>query len=147
MLEFLSQKDKERIKEMKQATDLKAAQAKARSLAQSAASSRAQVSTPALGNSAWHLALGVGTAASRASNFKPFAKDPEKQRRYEEFLVHMKKGQKGGCRPGGDAASLCSGKLKHPGSQYPCGSSHPHFREIHQTNVLAGKTFTYIEQT
>lgn len=100
MLEFLSQKDKERIKEVKQATDLKAAQAKARSLAQSASSSRAQASTPDPGHSSWHLALGSGTVTTRASNFKPFAKDPEKQRRYEEFLVHMKKGQKGGCWPG-----------------------------------------------
>lgn len=100
MLEFLSQKDKERIKEVKQATDLKAAQAKARSLAQSASSSRAQASTPDLGHSSWHLALGGGTVTTRANNFKPFAKDPEKQRRYEEFLVHMKKGQKGGSWPG-----------------------------------------------
>ncbi|XP_021055687.1 G patch domain-containing protein 1 [Mus pahari] len=94
VLEFLSQKDKERIKEVKQATDLKAAQAKARSLAQSASSSRSKASTPDLGHSSWHLALGGGTVTTRASNFKPFAKDPEKQRRYEEFLVHMKKGQK-----------------------------------------------------
>lgn len=85
---------------MKQATDLKAAQAKARSLAQSASSSRAQASTPDLGHSSWHLALGSGTVSTQASNFKPFAKDPEKQRRYEEFLVHMKKGQKGGCWSG-----------------------------------------------
>ncbi|CAO2625765.1 G patch domain-containing protein 1 [Lemmus lemmus] len=94
VLEFLTQKDKERIKEMKQATDLKAAQAKARSLAQSASISRAQASTPDLTSSPWHLAPGSGTATTRASNFKPFAKEPEKQRRYEEFLVHMKKGQK-----------------------------------------------------
>ncbi|XP_041510993.1 G patch domain-containing protein 1 [Microtus oregoni] len=94
VLEFLSQKDKERIKEMKQATDLKAAQAKARSLAQSASISRAQASTPDLAASPWHLAPGSGAAPTRASNFKPFAKEPEKQRRYEEFLVHMKKGQK-----------------------------------------------------
>ncbi|XP_075840562.1 G patch domain-containing protein 1 isoform X1 [Microtus pennsylvanicus] len=94
VLEFLSQKDKERIKEMKQATDLKAAQAKARSLAQSASISRAQASTPDLTASPWLLAPGSGAAPTRASNFKPFAKEPEKQRRYEEFLVHMKKGQK-----------------------------------------------------
>lgn len=97
VLEFLSQKDRERIKETKQATDLdlKAAQAKARSLAQAASSSRAQTPTPDLASSRWHLAAGGGTAATaRASNFKPFAKDPEKQRRYEEFLALMKKGQK-----------------------------------------------------
>ncbi|XP_069854662.1 G patch domain-containing protein 1 [Dipodomys merriami] len=93
VLEFLSQKDRERIKEMKQATDLKAAQLKARSLAQNASGSRAQLSSPDGGDRSWHTALGRGTAP-RASNFKPFAKDPEKQKRYEEYLVHMKKGQK-----------------------------------------------------
>lgn len=97
VLEFLSQKDKERIKEMKQATDLKAAQLKARSLAQKASSSRPQFSSPDAGPSSWHVALSGGTAATRASSFKPFAKDPEKQKRYEEFLVNMKRGQKGGC--------------------------------------------------
>ncbi|KAM4826000.1 G patch domain-containing protein 1 [Thomomys bottae] len=91
VLEFLSQKDRERIKEMKQATDLKAAQLKARSLAQNAADSRAQPASPDPGHRSWHM--GSGTAP-RASNFKPFAKDPEKQKRYEEFLVHVKKGQK-----------------------------------------------------
>ncbi|XP_042775640.1 G patch domain-containing protein 1 isoform X3 [Panthera leo] len=94
VLEFLSQKDKERIREMKQATDLKAAQLKARSLAQKASSSRPQPSSPDVGSCSWHMALSGGTAATRASNFKPFAKDPEKQKRYEEFLVHMKRGQK-----------------------------------------------------
>ncbi|XP_032026275.1 G patch domain-containing protein 1 isoform X1 [Hylobates moloch] len=95
VLEFLSQKDKERIKEMKQATDLKAAQLKARSLAQNAQSSRAQPSpAAAAGHCSWHTALGGGTGTLKASNFKPFAKDPEKQKRYEEFLVHMKQGQK-----------------------------------------------------
>ncbi|XP_069313605.1 G patch domain-containing protein 1 isoform X2 [Eulemur rufifrons] len=94
VLEFLSQKDKERIKEVKQATDLKAAQLKARSLAQNARSSRPQPSTPDAGHCSWHMPLGGGTATARASNFKPFAKDPEKQKRYEEFLLHMKQGQK-----------------------------------------------------
>ncbi|XP_063109003.1 G patch domain-containing protein 1 isoform X3 [Cavia porcellus] len=94
VLEFLSQKDRERIKEMKLATDLKAAQLQARSLAQSAANSRARPSSPDLGHSPWHVALGGATAPTRASNFRPFAKDPEKQKRYEKFLLHMKKGQK-----------------------------------------------------
>ncbi|KAM5295567.1 G patch domain-containing protein 1 isoform 1-T1 [Glossophaga mutica] len=94
VLEFLSQKDKERIKEMKQATDLKAAQLKARSLALSASGSRAQPSSPDSGQCSWHLALSGGTATTKASNFKPFAKDPEKQNRYEKFLANMKRGQK-----------------------------------------------------
>ncbi|EHB00853.1 G patch domain-containing protein 1 [Heterocephalus glaber] len=94
VLEFLSQKDRERIKEVKQATDLKAAQLQARSLAQNVPSSGAGPSVPDLGHSSWCMALGGGTATVRPSNFKPFAKDPEKQKRYEEFLVQMKKGQK-----------------------------------------------------
>ncbi|XP_072823364.1 G patch domain-containing protein 1 isoform X3 [Vicugna pacos] len=94
VLEFLSQKDKERLKEMKQATELKAAQLKARSLAQSASSSRPQPSAPDVGHHSWHMVLSAGTAATRASDFKPFAKDPEKQKRYEAFLVNMKRGQR-----------------------------------------------------
>ncbi|XP_007952531.1 G patch domain-containing protein 1 [Orycteropus afer afer] len=94
VLEFLSQKDKERIKEMKQATDLKAAQLKARSLAQNAPSGRPQPSFPDVGHSSWHMTLGGGTPTTRASNFKPFTEDPEKQKRYEAFLVNMKQGHK-----------------------------------------------------
>ncbi|XP_057170298.1 G patch domain-containing protein 1 isoform X1 [Ursus arctos] len=94
VLEFLSQKDKERIKEMKHATDLKAAQLRARSLAQAASSSRPQPSSPDVGHCSWRVASSGGTATTKASNFKPFAKDPEKQKRYEEFLVNMKRGQK-----------------------------------------------------
>ena len=97
VLEFLSQKDKERLKEVKQATDLKAAQLRARSLAQSAAGSRPQPSSPDVGHCSWHMAVSGGMASTRTSNFKPFAKDPEKQKRYEEFLANMKRGQKGGC--------------------------------------------------
>ncbi|XP_006867451.1 PREDICTED: G patch domain-containing protein 1 [Chrysochloris asiatica] len=94
VLEFLSQKDKERIKEMKQATDLKAAQLQARSLAQNAPSGRAQPSSPDTGHSSWTPASSERTAVTRASNFKPFTKDPEKQKRYEAFLANMKQGHK-----------------------------------------------------
>ncbi|XP_036296620.1 G patch domain-containing protein 1 isoform X2 [Pipistrellus kuhlii] len=94
VLEFLSQKDKERFKEMKQATDLKAAQLRAQSLAQNAASSRAQPPSPDVGHGSWHTALRGGTVTTKASNFKPFSKDPEKQKRYEKFLASMKRGQK-----------------------------------------------------
>ncbi|XP_043292728.1 G patch domain-containing protein 1 [Cervus canadensis] len=93
VLEFLSQKDKERLREVKQASDLKAAQLRARSLAQSASGSRPQPSSPDVGHCSY-MALSGGTATTGTSNFKPFAKDPEKQKRYEEFLVNMKRGQK-----------------------------------------------------
>ncbi|XP_055992204.1 G patch domain-containing protein 1 isoform X2 [Sorex fumeus] len=95
VLEFLTQKDKERIQEMKQAADLKIAQVKAQRLAQYAARGRLQSPSadPALGP--WHTAWGGGGASSAtASSFKPFAKDPEKQKRYEEFLAKAKSGQK-----------------------------------------------------
>ncbi|XP_037372271.1 G patch domain-containing protein 1 isoform X2 [Talpa occidentalis] len=117
VLEFLSQKDKERIKEMKQATDLKAAQLKARSLAQQASSSRLQPSSPDVGHSSWHLALSGGAANTKASNFKPFAKDPEKQKRYEEFLVNMKRGQK-------DALERC---LDHSMTEWERGRERDEF--------------------
>ncbi|XP_004475173.2 G patch domain-containing protein 1 isoform X2 [Dasypus novemcinctus] len=94
VLEFLSQKDRERIKEMKQATELKAAQLKARSLAQNALSNRSQPSSPDVGHCSWHMALGGRSATTGTSKFKPFSKDPEKQKRYEEFLANMKQGQK-----------------------------------------------------
>ncbi|XP_076988356.1 G patch domain-containing protein 1 [Tamandua tetradactyla] len=94
VLEFLSQKDKERIKEMKQATDLKAAQLKARNLAQNALNCRSQPSSSDVGHCSWHMALGGRTATIGTSKFKPFSKDPEKQKRYEEFLASMKQGQK-----------------------------------------------------
>ncbi|KAM9607352.1 G patch domain-containing protein 1 [Trichechus inunguis] len=94
VLEFLSQKDKERIKELKQAAELKAAQLKAKSLAQHALSGRPQPSSPDLGHCSWHMASSGRTATVRASNFKPFAKDPEKQKRYEAFLLNMKQGHK-----------------------------------------------------
>ncbi|XP_036886644.1 G patch domain-containing protein 1 isoform X3 [Sturnira hondurensis] len=94
VLEFLSQKDKERIKEMKQTTDLRAAQLKAQSLALNASGSRARPPSPDGAHCSWHLASGGGAASTKASNFKPFAKDPEKQKRYEKFLANMKRGQK-----------------------------------------------------
>ncbi|XP_049642530.1 G patch domain-containing protein 1 [Suncus etruscus] len=95
VLEFLTQKDKERIQEMKQASDLKTAQVKAQRLAQHAAHSRLQSppADPAL--SSWRTAWNSGcTSTKTASSFKPFAKDPEKQKRYEEFLANVKRGQK-----------------------------------------------------
>ncbi|XP_075392946.1 G patch domain-containing protein 1 isoform X1 [Tenrec ecaudatus] len=92
VLEFLSPKDKERIKEMKQATDLQVAQLKARSLAQNVPSGRPQSSSSDGGHCSWHVTPSDRTATTRASNFKPFAKDPEKQKRYEAFLANMQQG-------------------------------------------------------
>ncbi|KAM6223112.1 G patch domain-containing protein 1 [Rhynchocyon petersi] len=94
VLEFLSQKDKERLQEVKQASDLQAAQIKARSLAPNALSGRPLSSSSDIGHCSWHLAVNERTATTGASSFKPFAKDPEKQKRYEAFLVNMKQGHK-----------------------------------------------------
>ncbi|KAK2492497.1 hypothetical protein MC885_007930 [Smutsia gigantea] len=94
VLEFLSQKDKERIQEMKQATDLKTAHLQARALAQNASSSRPQACSPDVAHCSWRVAWRGEAATTGAGTFRPFAKDPEKQKRYEEFVVNMKRGRK-----------------------------------------------------
>lgn len=99
---------------MKQASELKAAQVKAQRLAQHAAHSRLQSPPADPAPSSWHTAWSSGcTSTKTASSFKPFAKDPEKQKRYEEFLANVKRGQKGGW--------LCWPKAHIPGK----GSARP----------------------
>lgn len=41
------------------------------------------------------MALGEPLATAGSSDFKPFAKNPEKQKRYENYVESLKKGQKG----------------------------------------------------
>lgn len=90
-VKFLSQKDKERLKEVKQATDLKAPLSSGPGPQPSTSGSRP---SPRLQMSGLLLvAHGIsGGAAYEPSNFKPLAKDPAKQKRYERFLVNMKQG-------------------------------------------------------
>lgn len=43
----------------------------------------------------WQMALGGQLATPGSSDFKPFAKNPEKQKRYEDYVESLKQGQKG----------------------------------------------------
>ncbi|XP_038609959.1 G patch domain-containing protein 1 isoform X1 [Tachyglossus aculeatus] len=94
ILEFLSQKDKERIKEMKQATELKAAEMKAKTFAQQTRKSRFQSNSADTAHCSWQTMLSRDIASAVSSEFKPFAKNPEKQKRYEEYLGGLKQGHK-----------------------------------------------------
>ncbi|MGH0115812.1 UNVERIFIED_CONTAM: hypothetical protein FKN15_046997 [Acipenser sinensis] len=92
VFDLLSSKDKERIKELKQAAVEKqaaAATAAGRVLAQQGLSSRFQ--TPAVDEalSAWQ-----NISVESASAFKPFEKNPEKQGRYDEYITQLKQGRK-----------------------------------------------------
>ncbi|XP_027723738.1 G patch domain-containing protein 1-like [Vombatus ursinus] len=94
ILEFLSQKDKERINEMKRATDIKAAEIKAKALVPKAWNSRFQPDSPDDFPYTQQMVLSGDVTAGRSSDFRPFAKDPEKQKRYEKYLDNIKQGQK-----------------------------------------------------
>ncbi|XP_044517383.1 G patch domain-containing protein 1 [Gracilinanus agilis] len=94
ILEFLSQKDKERISEMKRATDLKASEIKAKALVPKAWNSRFQPDSPNDVPCTQQMLLSGDITAGRSSDFRPFTKDPEKQKRYEKYLGNVKQGQK-----------------------------------------------------
>ncbi|XP_069724607.1 G patch domain-containing protein 1 [Phaenicophaeus curvirostris] len=91
VLEYLSEKDRERLKEVKQASE---EQMKARMLAQQAQSSRLQPASPEDASRKWQMLLGGQLASAGPSDFKPFARNPEKQRRYENFVKSLKQGEK-----------------------------------------------------
>ncbi|NWH71216.1 GPTC1 protein, partial [Piaya cayana] len=91
VLEYLSEKDRERLKEVKQASE---EQMKARMLAQQAQSSRLQPASPEDASRKWQMLLGAQLANASPSDFKPFARNPEKQRRYESFVKSLKQGEK-----------------------------------------------------
>nr|XP_023959932.2 G patch domain-containing protein 1 isoform X1 [Chrysemys picta bellii] len=88
VLEYLSGKDKERIKEAKQAAEQ---QMKTQTLPQQSLN----ISSASDGvNHKWQMALGGQLATPGSSDFKPFAKNPEKQKRYEDYVESLKQGQK-----------------------------------------------------
>ncbi|XP_061450252.1 G patch domain-containing protein 1 [Rhineura floridana] len=91
VLEYLSDKDKERIQEVKQATEQ---HVKAPVLSQQPLHNRHQL--PALHDTPqkWQLLLGMQVATTSSSDFKPFAKNPEKQERYENYIESLKHGKK-----------------------------------------------------
>ncbi|XP_071612856.1 G patch domain-containing protein 1 isoform X2 [Heliangelus exortis] len=91
VLEYLSEKDRERLKEVKQASEQ---QMKARMLPQESRNSRFQPASHDDASQKWQMLLGGQLANAGSSDFKPFAKNPEKQRRYESFVKSLKQGEK-----------------------------------------------------
>ncbi|NWU21041.1 GPTC1 protein, partial [Dyaphorophyia castanea] len=91
ILEYLSEKDRERLKEMKQASEQ---QMKAKIVSQQSPHSRFQPASPEDAAHKWQMLLGGQLADAGSSDFKPFAKNPEKQKRYENFVKSLKKGEK-----------------------------------------------------
>ncbi|NXY59956.1 GPTC1 protein, partial [Callaeas wilsoni] len=91
ILEYLSEKDRERLKEVKQASEK---QIKAKIVSQQSPNSRFQPASPEDAAHKWQMLLGRQLANAGSSDFKPFAKDPEKQKRYENFVKSLKQGEK-----------------------------------------------------
>ncbi|NXQ53235.1 GPTC1 protein, partial [Anthoscopus minutus] len=91
ILEYLSEKDRERLKEVKQASEQKM---KAQPVSQQPPNSRFQSSSPEDAAHKWQMLLGGQLANAGSSDFKPFAKNPEKQKRYEKFVKSLKQGEK-----------------------------------------------------
>ncbi|NXJ06746.1 GPTC1 protein, partial [Odontophorus gujanensis] len=91
VLEYLSEKDRERLKEVKQASEQ---QMKAKMLPQQPRNSRFQPASPNDASQKWQMLLGAQLANTSSSDFKPFARDPEKQKRYESFVKSLKQGEK-----------------------------------------------------
>ncbi|NXV63173.1 GPTC1 protein, partial [Molothrus ater] len=92
VLEYLSEKDRERLKQVKQASEQ---QMKAKPVPQESPSSRFQVASPEDAAHKWQMLLGGQLANAGSSDFKPFAKNPEKQKRYENFVKSLKQGERG----------------------------------------------------
>ncbi|NXK69389.1 GPTC1 protein, partial [Sylvietta virens] len=91
ILEYLSEKDRERLKEVKQASEQ---QMKAKIVSQQSPSSRFQSPSPEDATNKWRMQLGEQLVNAGSSDFKPFAKNPEKQKRYENFVKSLKQGEK-----------------------------------------------------
>ncbi|NWT39056.1 GPTC1 protein, partial [Chroicocephalus maculipennis] len=91
VLEYLSEKDRERLKEVKQASEQ---QMKAKMPPPQSQNSRFQPAPPADASHKWQMLLGGQLANVGSSDFKPFARNPEKQKRYESFVKSLKQGEK-----------------------------------------------------
>lgn len=113
-MEYLSEKDRERLKQVKQASEqqMKAkpvpqqspseakpvpqqSPSEAKPVSQQSASSRFQLASPEDATHKWQTLLGGQLANAGSSDFKPFAKNPEKQKRYENFVKSLKQGERG----------------------------------------------------
>ncbi|NXN77988.1 GPTC1 protein, partial [Bombycilla garrulus] len=91
ILEYLSEKDRERLKEVKQASEQ---QMKAKIVSQQPPNSRLQSASPKDAAQKWRMLLEGQLENAGSSDFKPFAKNPEKQKRYENFVKSLKQGEK-----------------------------------------------------
>ncbi|NXQ24359.1 GPTC1 protein, partial [Alaudala cheleensis] len=91
ILEYLSEKDRERLKEVRQASEQ---QMKAKAVSQQPPNSRFQSAPPEKAALKWQRELGQQLANVGSSDFKPFEKNPEKQKRYENFVESLKQGEK-----------------------------------------------------
>ncbi|NXG91606.1 GPTC1 protein, partial [Stercorarius parasiticus] len=91
VLEYLSEKDRERLKEVKQASEQ---QMKAKMLPHQSRNSRFQPAPSDDASHKWQMLLGGQLANAGSSDFKPFARNPEKQKRYESFVKSLKQGEK-----------------------------------------------------
>ncbi|NXM74155.1 GPTC1 protein, partial [Serilophus lunatus] len=91
VLEYLSEKDRERLKEVKQASEQ---QMKANVVVAQQSQNRFQAHSPEDASHKWQMLLGRQLANAGSSDFKPFAKNPEKQKRYENFVKSLKQGEK-----------------------------------------------------
>nr|XP_014348561.1 PREDICTED: G patch domain-containing protein 1 isoform X1 [Latimeria chalumnae] len=90
VFDLLSEQDRARIKETKQAAEQQQA---AKISSQQGVTSQSQVSHSDETHRAWRAMLS-GEPGTASSNFKPFAKNPEKQKRYEEYVRKLNQGQK-----------------------------------------------------
>ncbi|XP_043937528.1 G patch domain-containing protein 1 [Protopterus annectens] len=91
VFDLLSDKDKERITEVKKVALQKTAEVKG--LVQQSSGSQFCSVDSAEACDLWTSAQ-RGEASSSSSDFKPFAKNPEKQKRYDEYMENLKQGQK-----------------------------------------------------
>lgn len=91
-MEYLSEKDRERLKEVKEASEQ---QMKAKMLPQQSWNTRFQPAPPDDASHKWQMLAEGQLANAGSSDFKPFARNPEKQRRYESFVKSLRQGEKG----------------------------------------------------
>ncbi|XP_042294408.1 G patch domain-containing protein 1 [Sceloporus undulatus] len=91
VLEYLSDKDKERIQEVKQASEH---QMKTPAVPPKFLHNRPQASALHDTPPKWQLVLGTQLPSTGSNDFRPFAKDPEKQKRYENYTTNLKHGTK-----------------------------------------------------
>ncbi|KAM3920621.1 G patch domain-containing protein 1 isoform 2-T2 [Leptodactylus fuscus] len=93
VMELLSDKDKERIRDVKQ--NLEEQRSKAQKLAQEALKSRFQsAAAKEEENRIQQSLLDRRLVPEHAEEFRPFEKNPEKQKRYEIYIRNLHKGEK-----------------------------------------------------